>query len=170
MLKKFGEFINENVFDDMLSRSKGDGERNEDNINHFDINDFYKYLKNTYKSLCQDAVIEYQNHAFSGKVIYFPLFYAGNKSYKSPLGLYSGTISYDKENDYEITSIAISDDLLDMFPKLKDILENKFKIWCRAGVGAFIYPKDGVYSNTCCIDVIDTILSNVDKPAVRKIS
>ena len=49
-IKSFKKFIEESIWSDIQDRSSGDTVRKEDDINNLDLNEFYAYIKDQYKT------------------------------------------------------------------------------------------------------------------------
>ena len=49
-IKSFKKFIEESIWSDIQDRSTGETERKEDDVNLLDLNEFYKYIKEQYKT------------------------------------------------------------------------------------------------------------------------
>ena len=49
-IKSFKKFIEESIWSDMQDRSSGDTVRKEDDVNNLDLNEFYAYIKEQYKT------------------------------------------------------------------------------------------------------------------------
>ena len=49
-IKSFKKFIEESIWSDIQDRSSGDTVRKEDDINILDLNEFYAYIKDQYKT------------------------------------------------------------------------------------------------------------------------
>lgn len=84
------------------------------------------------------------------------------------------SIIYNKKNNPKF--IRVSEDFLNSHKGLYDIISDKYEMDVVPSRGYSSYitwtirPKTGKPTNTFCVDVIDTILTNVEKPLTKKIS
>lgn len=150
--------IEENVFDDMLSRSKSDDIRKEDEINNLDFPGFLEYLNANYKT----PHMEIPHYP---ACINIPLIKVGTTTYN----LY---IDY-KNDDMKIRNIEISSIFFKLYPKMMKIMKEKFMMYedkTYDGIVNFtgLAGKGDVRTNRVIVDILDTIIDNIPEAITKK--
>lgn len=143
-MKKLSNIF-ESIWSDIQDRSSGETIRKEDDINHLDIKEFWKYLYNTYISQTpnRDAI---GSPMFD--IITIPFFE------KNRFSMYNLWIEF---NDDKIEYITIPDSTILKYDNIEDVF--KLESYVRDETRICICPKDGSkLTNSFAVKVIDYLL------------
>lgn len=150
MVKKFNEFINESIIDDILTRNKTGKDKKEDDINILNIDEFTEYMKKFYN--CQS--IDRTWNGLGEPMIFVPVFGKGFNSIKM-------RVLFKKDN-ITIDRIEYPAKVVEKNPGLVRVIKDNFKLISQEQTRC-ICPKSGIVDNRFCMDVINTIICNVNQ-------
>lgn len=159
--------ITESVWADMHRRSNGSQERKEDNIDKLDFHEFVSYLKDTYT--IDDPTNFFEIGIFPTRGtdivnISIPIekkdIYTEQKNGSRMLA-----IGKDQKTD-EFVNIRPNKYVFYLYPReLNKVFGDKFEV---DHTNFELKPKNGVITNTLCVNVIDKLLSIVERPIMTK--
>ena len=167
MIPDFKTYITESIWGKVLDRGAGDTIRKEDDINNLDFYEFVEYLKNTYE--INDTT------GFFGIDI-FPTMGTDVINVSVPIeekdiyieqrsGNRTLTIGYNRKTD-ELVNIRPNKYIFFLYPReLNKVFRDKFEI---DHTDFELKPKDGVITNSICVEVIDKLLDIVERPILMK--
>ena len=167
MIPDFKTYITESVWGKILDRGAGETIRKEDDINNLDFYEFVEYLKNTYE--INDTT------GFFGIDI-FPTMGTDVINVSVPIeekdiyieqrsGNRTLTIGYNRKTD-ELVNIRPNKYIFFLYPReLNKVFGDKFEI---DHTDFELKPKDGVITNSICVEVIDKLLDIVERPILMK--
>ena len=141
-IKSFKKFIEESIWSDIQDRSAGDTVRKEDDINTLDLNDFYAYIKDQYKT----------------KVEYIDLDAMGGEN--------GDVLSVDITENVILFYKPKRGHILLSWSRVKipmpffDELIDRFKVENPHAMRKIITEKDGSCTNKTFVDVIDFFLGH----------
>ncbi len=141
-IKSFKKFIEESIWSDIQDRSAGDTVRKEDDINTLDLNDFYAYIKDQYKT----------------KVEYIDLDAMGGEN--------GDVLSVDITENVILFYKPKRGHILLSWSRIKipmpffDELIDRFKVENPHSMRKIITEKDGSCTNKTFVDVIDFFLGH----------
>lgn len=161
MVKKFDEFVNENVYDDMIKRSQNKTVRSEDDIDNLDKDEMLQYLKNRYTWDEDYGIGIYSSRkkdADGQQYFAFPLFIHEGKMFRL-VAQYNGKGS---------PNVFISAQYMDCEEFVNE-LNKKFYMTVDSQFGIRVRYKDGKSPNRLIVDIIDTIIKNTSEPLLKKI-
>lgn len=164
-----GERINENVFDDMLSRSKGDEVRMENGVNFLTGNDFFEYLKKHYEISGKMNITYEKQAAFD--VYHVPILTEDVSTWVSS-GYKKVTMprhaGYRVEHADGRADVFFYSGLEEKFPDIYKELKKRYRIYhgSKAFGIIFINPFDGQANNKFFLEIIDLIIDNVDEDRI----
>ena len=141
-IKSFKKFIEESIWSDIQDRSSGDTVRKEDDINTLDLNEFYAYIKDQYKT----------------KVEYIDLDAMGGEN-GDVLGVditENVILFYKPKRGHILLSWSRAKIPMPFFDELID----RFKVENPNGMRKIITEKDGSCTNKTFVDVIDFFLGH----------
>ena len=166
MIPDFKTYIKESIWSDIQDRSSGDVVRKEDDIDHFDSEEFFVYLTEHYQPKSKKI-----NEKIGGRTsivdtdiieIFIPI--------ESIDGRIKTLIIEINKTDNNIVSIATSPTLFDKYVNLERMLSNKYTFHTsKLGSRIYLRPK-GKMTNRSCVKLIDTFLVVVDNPILEKVS
>jgi hypothetical protein len=159
--------IKESIWSDIQDRSTGETIRKEDDIDNLDFYEFVEYLKNTY-----------ENDDTTGffKIGLFPTMGTDVINVSIPIekkdnyteqrnGNRMLTIGYNKRTN-EFVNIRPNKYVFYLYPReLNKVFGDKFEI---DHTNFELKPKDGVITNSVCVEVIDKLLDIVERPMLTK--
>ena len=141
-IKSFKKFIEESIWSDIQDRSSGDTVRKEDDINTLDLNEFYAYIKDQYKT----------------KVEYIDLDAMGGEN--------GDVLSVDITENVILFYKPKRGHILLSWSRVKipmpffDELIDRFKVENPHSMRKIITEKDGSCTNKTFVDVIDFFLGH----------
>ena len=141
-IKSFKKFIKESIWSDIQDRSAGDTVRKEDDINTLDLNEFYAYIKDQYKT----------------KVEYIDLDAMGGEN--------GDVLSVDITENVILFYKPKRGHILLSWSRIKipmpffDELIDRFKVENPHAMRKIITEKDGSCTNKTFVDVIDFFLGH----------
>ena len=141
-IKSFKKFIEESIWSDIQDRSSGDTVRKEDDINTLDLNEFYAYIKDQYKT----------------KVEYIDLVAMGGEN-GDVLGVditENVILFYKPKRGHILLSWSRVKIHMPFFDELTD----RFKVENPNAMRKIITEKDGSCTNKTFVDVIDFFLGH----------
>ena len=141
-IKSFKKFIEESIWSDIQDRSSGDTVRKEDDINNLDLNEFYAYIKDQYKT----------------KVEYIDLVAMGGEN-GDVLGVditENVILFYKPKRGHILLSWSRVKIPMPFFDELTD----RFKVENPNAMRKIITEKDGSCTNKTFVDVIDFFLGH----------
>ena len=141
-IKSFKKFIEESIWSDIQDRSSGDTVRKEDDINNLDLNEFYTYIKDQYKT----------------KVEYIDLVAMGGEN-GDVLGVditENVILFYKPKRGHILLSWSRVKIPMPFFDELTD----RFKVENPNAMRKIITEKDGSCTNKTFVDVIDFFLGH----------
>ena len=141
-IKSFKKFIEESIWSDIQDRSSGDTVRKEDDINNLDLNEFYAYIKDQYKT----------------KVEYIDLVAMGGEN-GDVLGVditENVILFYKPKRGHILLSWSRVKIHMPFFDELTD----RFKVENPNAMRKIITEKDGSCTNKTFVDVIDFFLGH----------
>ena len=141
-IKSFKKFIEESIWSDIQDRSSGDTVRKEDDINTLDLNEFYAYIKDQYKT----------------KVEYIDLDAMGGEN-GDVLGVditENVILFYKPKRGHILLSWSRVKIPMPFFDELID----RFKVENPHSMRKIITEKDGSCTNKTFVDVIDFFLGH----------
>ena len=157
---------NESLFGDMTDKGRGEVVKKEDDIDHFDSEDFFVYLTEHYQPKSKKI-----NEKIGGRTsivdtdiieIFIPI--------ESIDGRIKTLIIEINKTDNNIVSIATSPTLFDKYVNLERMLSNRYTFHTsKLGSRIYLRPK-GKMTNRSCVKLIDTFLVVVDNPILEKVS
>ena len=160
-------YVNESVWGGVLDRGAGDTIRKEDDINNLDFNEFFKYIKDTYRITEPSGFFEIGHYRTPGtdtENISIP--FEKNDNHATPnLSNRMFIIRYDiRKNEY--LSLNPNMYFFRLYPnEMRKTFEDKYEL---DGTQLSITPKDGKITNNVCIDVINRLISIVENPLISK--
>ena len=159
--------MNESTWNDIRKQSAGTAVRNEDDINMMDYPEFYEYLKDTYESQDPSDFFNIGQYPTSGtqiRNISIPI--EQNDPEETPnLANRMFTICYDLGKKKFLT-LRPNEYFFRLYPnEIQKVFGDKYDIDVNKRT---ISPKDGEITNRVCIDVLDKLLSIVERPMVVK--
>lgn len=158
---------NESVWGKVLDRGAGDIIRKEDDINHLDFYEFVEYLKNAYEVDDPSGFFEIGLFPTMGTdVINVSIPIEKKDIYtEQRYGNRMLTIGYDT-NTKELVNIRPNKYVFELYPReLNKVFGDKFEI---DHSDFELKPKDGVITNSLCVEVIDKLLDMVERPILTK--
>ena len=141
-IKSFKKFIEESIWSDIQDRSSGDTVRKEDDINTLDLNEFYAYIKDQYKSK-----VEYINLVAMG----------GENGDVLGVDITENVILFYKPKRGHI---LLSWSRVKIPMPFFDELTDRFKVENPNVMRKIITEKDGSCTNKTFVDVIDFFLGH----------
>ena len=158
---------NESIWSDIQDRSSGDTIRKEDDVDHLNFFEFVEYLKNEYD--VDDptdffAIGTYQTMGTDIINISIPI-EKKDTSVEQKYGNRMVTIGYDKSTK-NLINIRPNKYVFYLYPReLNKVFGDKFEI---DHTDFELKPKDGVITNSLCVEVIDKLLDMVERPILTK--
>ena len=158
---------NESIWSDIQDRSSGDTIRKEDDVDHLNFFEFVEYLKNEYD--VDDptdffAIGTYQTMGTDIINISIPI-EKKDTSIEQKYGNRMVTIGYDKSTK-KLINIRPNKYVFYLYPReLNKVFGDKFEI---NHTDFELKPKDGVITNSLCVEVIDKLLDMVERPILTK--
>lgn len=157
-MKKLSK-INENVFDDMLSRNKGTAERKEDeitldNLNEFGQKELYKYIIRNYVTLC-DCEITLDDYDME----------SGAASICIPITANQDMMCTESDPDDpdKIEYITLPAFLENIISKHYNVESDDLDtIWISP------HSNFAYFDNTEVIEIMDNIIKSIKNPGIRK--
>ena len=137
-IKSFKKFIKESIWSDIQDRSSGDTIRKEDDVNNLDLNEFYTYIKEQYKT----------------KVEYIDLDFMGG-GYVLGVDITENIILFYKPKRGHI---VLSWSRVKIPMPFFDELTDRFKVENPNAMRRIITEKDGSCTNKTFVDVIEFFL------------
>ena len=166
-VKSFKEFINESAWGDMMRRGSGEEIRTEDDINHLDFYEFVEYLKNAYEIDDTTGFFEIDPFPTMGTDIINVSIPIEKKDIyvEQRYGNRMMSIGYDKSTE-ELVNIRPNKYVFELYHReLNKVFGDKFEI---DHTDFELKPKDGVITNSLCVEVIDKLLDMVERPILTK--
>jgi len=159
--------LNESVWGDIRKKSLGKEKRMENDIDGLGFHEFVSYLKDTYTINDPTNFFEIGTFPTYGTDIVnisVPIeskdIYAENKN--GPRAL---TIGKDQKTD-EFVNIRPNKYIFKLYPReMNEVFGDKFEV---DHTNFELKPKDGVITNTLCVEVIDKLLGMVERPIMTK--
>jgi len=163
----FKTYIGESTWGGMLDRGSGDAVRKEDDPNNLDIYEFVEYLKNTYE--IDDTTGFFKIGLFTTMdtdVINVSIPIEKKDNYTEQRnGSRMLTIGYNKRTA-EFVNIRPNKYVFLLYPReLNKVFGDKFEI---DHIDFELKPKDGIITNSICVEVIDKLLDIVERPILTK--
>ncbi len=152
MVKSFKEFIGESTWGKMLDRGTGDAVRKEDDVNHFDLEEFYwEYLEKHY-------------HIKWGRtMVYVP----SQQAINVPILKKTTSVDFLITYNFRKKCIVFNSELSERYPKLFYKMCDEFEITLEKISNSFnhyvLTDKDNKISNKTFVDVLDFIIDNEDE-------
>lgn len=148
--------VNESAWGEMRKRSSGDQVRREDDINNLDLDGMWDYLNDNYDIDVNAMPLKSKNDTSS--FISYPMFIIGHALYRIDLQFINDKIS---EIQLEANNKNCSEFI--------DSLKVKYDIDDNGGFGMIkIHSKTDKLTNQDAIDIINTIIDNSTKPAIKR--
>jgi len=148
--------VNESVWGGMLDRSVGDTVRKEDDINKLDLDGMWDYIQKNYTTVVHAMPLMSRHD--SSSFISYPMFIVGYTLYRIDLQFKNDKIS---EIQLEANNKICSEFI--------DILKEKYDVDDCGGFGMIkIHSKTHKLTNQDAIDIINTIIDNSSKPAIKR--
>ena len=152
-IKSFKKFIEESIWSDMQDRSAGDTVRQEDDVNLFDYDGLYDYIKSKY----------------SGKLFYIDKEYFGQGGETICVDPIENVSLFLKRlKDGSLEHILLSWASVDIDDSFLLKLEERFFVSSPNVKRRIIKEKDGTCTNQTYIDVIDFFLEHIDNIVVNE--
>jgi hypothetical protein len=167
MIPNFNTYLKESHWSEMNRRSQGIKVRKEDDIDNLDFKEFVQYLKDTYIIDDDSNFFEIGTFPTWGTDIvniYVPIekkdIFSENRN-----GIRALTIGKDQKTD-EFVNIRPNKYIFQLYPRE---LVKTFKDDFGIDYDLFeLIPKNGKITNTMCVEVIDKLLSIVERPLFIK--
>ena len=166
MIPDFKTYIKESIWSDIQDRSSGDVVRKEDDIDHFDSEEFFVYLTEHYQPKSKKI-----NEKIGGRTsivdtdlieIFIPI--------ESIDGRIKTLIIEMSKKDNSVVSMATSPTLFDKYVNLERMLSNNYTLTTsRLSSRIYLKPKKKP-TNKTIVDLIDIFLVVVDNPILEKVS
>ena len=158
--------LSESIWSDMQDRSAGETVRKEDDINHLNYVEFFKYLTEHYKPKSKK-----DNEKIGGRTpitnmdiieIFIPI-----ESIDDRIKTLMIVIS---NKDNSIVSIETSQTLFDKYVNLERTLSNNYTLNSSKNSPRVYIKSNKKPTNKSVVDLIDIFLAVVDNPILEKIS
>lgn len=150
--------LTESVWADLHSRGVGETKREEDNINHFGMEELYQYILTQYKQVNKISgplKTSAENKAFLTIPVFIP------ENYRCVIRLNADFI------DDMIDSLTLNTSIYEC-SEFSDELKKRFNIEQAPNYSLILTPKEGKLSNQTFIDLMDLIIEKVKKPIWKK--
>ena len=166
MIPDFKTFIKESIWSDMQARSAGETVRKEDDINHLNYVEFFKYLTEHYKPKSKK-----DNEKIGGRTpitnmdiieIFIPI-----ESIDDRIKTLMIVIS---KKDDSIVSIATSQTLFDKYVNLERTLSNNYTLSPSKNSPRVYIKSNKKLTNNIIVNLINTFISAVDNPILERVS
>ena len=166
MIPDFKTYIKESIWGDIRRRGNGTDVKKEDDIDHFDYEEFFVYLTELYKPVSKKL-----NEEIGGRTsiidtdiieIFIPI--------ESIDGRIKTLVIEMSKKDNSVVSMATSPTLFDRYVNLERMLSNNYTLHTsRLSSKIYLKPKKKP-TNRTVVDLIDTFLVVVDNPILKKVS
>ena len=167
MIPDFKTYIGESTWGEMRRRSSGNTIRKEDDINLLDFYEFVEYLKNAYEIDDTTGFFEIGLFPTMGTDIINVSIPIEKKDIyvEQRYGNRMMSIGYNKSTE-ELVNIRPNKYVFELYPReLNKVFGDKFEI---DHTDFELKPKDGVITNSLCVEVIDKLLDMVERPILTK--
>lgn len=164
-MKKLSE-IYESTWGGILDRGSGEKTREEDDVNHLEFYDFVHYLEEKYPPKNKHLGIVTGHNYRDNNIIYLsiPIKRYDNLTQRLRIEVDEKTLKYT--GSIEVSKYLYDEYEYSLFSK--KILGKKYKILYNFKFEDYVLrPIDGEITNSTIVELIDTVLHNVDNPLLN---